>query len=295
MGLSGNFQKKMGSTHHSDTRARDSFFTSDSVALPVAIGLIVAAAFAWYAAYYLMNSAVGMNTSSDIVPSALPISGMSMLFSTFDLGVFSLFVLAWTVGMLAMMFPTMIPVGSFYFKTMEKTGLSSKAAKTVGIMIFLGGYLILYVVLGFAAYFAVFVAFQLGAIFPSSSTYSTQVAGIVLVGAGVWQFTPYKDTCVKHCVSPLGFFLTHAKNGLGGALRMGVEHGFYCVGCCYLYMIVMLSVAAMSLPSMALLAIVITLEKVIVKGAKWFTWLVGTGFITLGIAVWFVPELLLIV
>lgn len=276
-------------------RVRDSFFTSDSVGLSVAIALIVAAASAWVATYYLMNLMFGMNANGMVSSSTLPIAAMSMLFSSLNLGVFSLFVLTWAVGMVAMMFPAMIPVVSLHYRMADKIGLSSKATKIVGTMIFLGGYLMLYVILGIGAYSAVFLGFQFGAIIPSLSAYTAQIAAAVLIVAGVWQLTPYKDACVKHCVSPLGFFLTHAKNGLGGAFRMGAEHEYYCVGCCYLYMIVMLSVAAMSIPSMALLAIVITLEKVIVKGAKWFTWLVGGGFITVGIAAWFLPRLLLIV
>jgi predicted metal-binding membrane protein len=260
--------------------------------LRVAIALIATAALAWAATYYLMNLMLGMSANNGMVSAALPIAAMSMLFSSLNLGVFSLFVLAWIVGMVAMMFPAMIPVVSVHYRMADKIGLPSKAAKIAGTVIFLGGYLMLYAILGLGAYFAVFLAFQFGAMIPSLSAFTTQIAGVVLIATGVWQLTPYKDACVKHCVSPVGFFLTHAKNGLGGAFRMGAEHGYYCVGCCYLYMIVMLSVAAMSIPSMALLAIVITLEKVIVKGAKWFTLLVGAGFIILGIIIWFFPRLL---
>jgi predicted metal-binding membrane protein len=72
---------------------------------------------------------------------------------------------------------------------------------------------------------------------------------------------------------------------------MGAEHGYYCVGSCYLYMIVMLAVAAMSIPAMALLTIVTNSEKVIVKGATWFTWLIGAGFIMLGVIIWFLPRI----
>ena len=68
-------------------------------------------------------------------------------------------------------------------------------------------------------------------------------------------------------MSPLGFLMNHRRRGLAGALRMGAEHGYFCVGCCYMYMFVMLAVAATSLPAIALLAVVVTLEKVVVKGA----------------------------
>jgi len=81
----------------------------------------------------------------------------------------------------------------------------------------------------------------------------------------------------------VGFLMTHDERGVKGALKMGAEHGYYCVGCCYMYMFVMLGVAAMSIPSMAILAVVVTLEKVVVKGAIWFTRLVAIGFVVAGL------------
>lgn len=85
------------------------------------------------------------------------------------------------------------------------------------------------------------------------------------------------------------------KKGLLGALRMGAVHGYYCVGCCYRYMVVMFVVAGMSLPAMALLAIMITLEKAFLKGARWFTWLISTVFIILGLLVWIYPNSLMFI
>jgi predicted metal-binding membrane protein len=286
------FLEIMDSTSPSHTKAHDSFFKPDSVGSRVAVALIVATAIAWSVTYCLMNSIFGMGMNNGMVSSALPIADMSILFSSLNLGVFLLFVLAWIAGTVAMMFPGMIPAVSVHYRMADKIGLSSKVAKIGGTMIFLLGYLIPYILLGLGAYLTVFLAFRFGAMIPSLSTYAAQVAGVIMMVAGVWQLTPYKDVCVKHYVSPLGFVRTHAKNGFGGAFRNGAEHGYYCVGSCYLYMIVMLSVAAMTIPSMALLAIITTLEKVIVKGAKWFTWLVGFGFIIMGVIIWFLPRLL---
>ncbi len=76
---------------------------------------------------------------------------------------------------------------------------------------------------------------------------------------------------------------------------MGAEHGYYCVGCCYLYMVVMFVVAGMSLPAMALLAIMITLEKALLKGARWFNWVISAVFIVLGLIVWILPDALMII
>jgi predicted metal-binding membrane protein len=78
-----------------------------------------------------------------------------------------------------------------------------------------------------------------------------------------------------------------------GSVRMGLSHGKYCVGCCWAYMLVMLAVAAMSLPFMAILAGIIALEKVVVRGAAWFTRFIGVGFVLIGVGVFFFPSILL--
>lgn len=249
---------------------RSTLFTADPVGFSLATGLIVASIIAWALSYFTMSP--------------------GMLIYSLDFRVITFFLLVWIVGMVAMMFPSIIPVVSIYNK-MTHT-LASKFDRIVGTPIFLSGYLTLYVALGLAAYLAVLFAHQLADMIPSLSSYATLAIGVVLIGAGVWQLTPLKEVCLRNCTSPLGFFLTHSKSGLVGAFRMGAEHGYFCVGCCYLYMVVMLVVAGMGIPSMALIAVLITLEKVVVRGAKWFTRLIAAGFIILGILVWLYPGVL---
>jgi len=246
------FLKIMDTASPSHKRVHDSFSKLDSVGSRVAVVLIVVIAVAWIVSYFLMNSIFRVSMNNGMVSSALPLAAMSMLFSSLNLGVFFLFVLAWIVGTVAMMFPGMIPAVSVQYRIADKISLSSKVAKMGGTIIFLLGYLIPYIILGLGVYFTLFLAFRFGALIPSLSAYTAQISGVIMMVAGVWQFTPYKDVCVKHCVSPLGFLRTHAKNGFGGAFRNGAEHGYYCVGSCYLYLIVMLSVAAMTIPSLAL-------------------------------------------
>ena len=82
----------------------------------------------------------------------------------------------------------------------------------------------------------------------------------------------------------------HSRTGLSGAVRMGICHGAYCVGCCWAYMLVMLAVAAMSIPFMAILAGVIALEKVIIRGARWFNRTIAVVFLLLGVAALFIPD-----
>jgi len=240
----------------------------------------VMAAVAWISVYFLMMNS--MHGSVDWSTGS-----MGVMFVALDSRVLLLFLVVWIIGMVAMMFPAMIPVVSLYDVTIGK----STSRPTIASLLFLTGYLAVYLVLGLSAYLGVLLVITLTAFFQQLSGYGVYAAGGVLVATGVYQLTPFKDACLKKCVSPLGFFLTHARKGLGGAVWMGAEHGYYCAACCCLYMIVMFVVAGMSLPVMALLAIVIALEKVMLKGARWFLWLTAGGFIVLGLVTLFFPNI----
>jgi predicted metal-binding membrane protein len=268
----------------------DAVFVTGHIPRAVALGVLLTAGVSWIAVYFMMNSIMGMSSAGDMSAGA-PLAAMSMLFASIDPQFFAFFLLIWVAGMVAMMFPAMLGVVSVYYGMVAEAYFPSKAGRTGGLVTFLAGYLSLYALLGVGAYFVVYLAFYVGMFLPSEA-YVTAIAGGLLVVTGIWQLTPLKDACLRRCVSPVGFFYTHAKGGYLGALRMGMEHGYYCVGCCFLYMLVMLGVAAMSLPSMALLTAIIVLEKVIVKGATWFTRIVAVGFMALGVAVWAFPGLL---
>jgi predicted metal-binding membrane protein len=185
--------------------------------------------------------------------------------------------------MVAMMFPAMIPVISIYARFGSNEGGKSEGRFTISSIIFLAGYLSLYALLGIGLFGAVYAVFQLGALLPWLTQYSLIGVPAVLFLAGVWQLSPLKDKSLTHCISPIGFFLTHSKKGSVGALRMGAEHGAYCVGCCWLYMLVMLAVAAMSLLSMIFLSGLIIVEKVFFGGKRWFKWFSAGVFFLLAV------------
>jgi predicted metal-binding membrane protein len=253
--------------HTSETFAR--------MNIAIASVLVTTAAVAWVSVYYLMSIG-GMSVTGAMV-------GM---FVSLDMSSLLLFLLIWIVGMVAMMFPAMISVTSIYNAAIAK----STPQSVIGSLFFLMGYLAMYLLLGVAAYLGVLLVTTVVSTLPFLWNYGTVAVGAVLVATGLWQLTPFKNACLKNCVSPLGFFLTHSRQGFGGAVRMGAEHGYYCVGCCCLYMLVMFVVAGMSLPAMALLAIMITLEKALLKGARWFNWLISAVFIILGLVVWIFPN-----
>ena len=96
---------------------------------------------------------------------------------------------------------------------------------------------------------------------------SPRAAGAILVAAGVYQLTSLKRACLSVCQSPLGFLMTHWREGITGALRMGVDHGVYCLGCCWGVMAVLFAVGVMNLLWVAALAGFVLVEKIGPAGA----------------------------
>jgi predicted metal-binding membrane protein len=110
-----------------------------------------------------------------------------------------------------------------------------------------------------------------------------RLAGVVLVAAAGWQVTPLKQTCLRHCRSPMSFFMRFGGSVARpfGAARMGATHGLYCVGCCWALMAVLVAVGTMSLVWMAGLALVILLEKNAPQGER-IAVVVAMVFVALG-------------
>lgn len=221
---------------------------------------------AWYVSIFVFHSS--STESASRVVTTVPILTMAHMFNSLNPGMLSSFVLMWEVGMTAMMFPALVPVMSVYQRVMAvgKQSASSRLAKS---SLFIVGYLLTYGVEGFLVFFIVYGTFQFGSILNSSS-YSVIGLAAVLFGTGLWQLSPLKERCLAKCVSPMGFFLTHGRDGNSGAVRMGAANGLYCAGCCWMYSLVMLVVTAMSLISMVLLTGLIIVEKAFVGKTAWF-------------------------
>jgi predicted metal-binding membrane protein len=234
----------------------------------IGVPLVIVALAAWYLSAFELQS--GTTSMSGSMTPGVPIDTMAAMFASLNSPVVFSFLIVWTVGMVAMMFPAMIPVMSLYSGLVTKQEARPRLLGLVGPPLFLAGYLSTYAVLGILLFGAVYVAFQVGSTIPWLSSYSTYGVALVLLIAGIWQLTPFKERSLSKCVSPLGFFMTKTRRGLSGAFRMGTEHGYYCVACCWLYMLVMLAVAAMSLISMVMLSIMIIAEKAFVGTARWF-------------------------
>jgi predicted metal-binding membrane protein len=180
-----------------------------------------------------------------------------------DLGSLGFFIGAWIVMMAAMMFPSIAPMVVMFARIQEGRRERGQAVPAGITTLFVGGYLVSWTAAGLAAY----GVFELGASV-SGDAFSWEgggpyLAGGIIVAAAVYQLTPLKDVCLRYCRSPLMFLLNHSHPARLGALRMGVEHGGFCVGCCWMLMAALFALGVMSLGWMAFIAGLIAIEKLL--------------------------------
>jgi predicted metal-binding membrane protein len=170
------------------------------------------------------------------------------------LGTFGWFLGAWVGMMAAMMFPSVAPTVALYSRM-------TKQRSPISPLLFTTGYLVAWAGAGLLVF-----ALRSGvdAMDENLLTWARAgrwIAGATLVVAALYQFTPLKDVCLGKCRSPLGFLLGSWRDGPAGALRMGTAHGAWCVGCCWALMAALLALGVMSVAWMALVAVLIAVEK----------------------------------
>lgn len=107
----------------------------------------------------------------------------------------------------------------------------------------------------------------------------------LLIGAGIYQFTSAKAACLRHCRSPIGYFLTAWRPGTLGAVRLGLGHGLFCLGCCWALMALAFGLGVMHLGWMAVLAVVVAAEKLLPRGVL-VSRVIGAGLVVWGVFVW---------
>jgi predicted metal-binding membrane protein len=171
-----------------------------------------------------------------------------------SLGTFGWFLSVWVVMMAAMMFPSVAPTVALYSRmTRTRSPLSP--------LVFTAGYLVTWAAAGAIAFATAEVVNAAGGDVLAWNRAGRWAAGATLVVAAIYQLTPLKDVCLGKCRSPLGFLLGSWRDGWSGALRMGAEHGAWCVGCCWALMAALFALGVMSIAWMAVVAALIALEK----------------------------------
>jgi predicted metal-binding membrane protein len=196
------------------------------------------------------------------------------------------FMLMWLTMMVAMMFPTIAPMVLAHRLVVLHRG--DGAWPSVAFVL---GYLVVWTAIGLVP-LAVFLSFRDLPEDQPIVAWLPRISGVVLVVAGLYQFTPWKRVCLRACRTPLSFMMTHNfGSGAPGALRAGLSHGAYCLGCCWALMTVLVVVGLMNLVWMAVLALIFLVEKNWRYGAQ-ANRVVGSVITVLGVAVLLFPDVL---
>jgi predicted metal-binding membrane protein len=237
----------------SETRARGAFPREVSVAA----ALLLAALVAWIVTYERMQ-------------------GMDMGPGT-DLGGLGWYVGVWVTMMAAMMLPSVAPMVMTFARINE-----TRQKAPGGTIVFLAGYLLAWTLYGLLAYGVYRLAKHLAPGFFAWDNAGRWLAGGALIAAGLYELTPLKHFCLRHCRGPMHFVLGGWRDGATGALRMGVEHGLYCVGCCWGLMLVLFALGVMNVVWMVAVAILIFAQKLVPHGERLPT-VFAVAFIGLGV------------
>ncbi len=232
-------------------------------------------ALAWTYTVYLGVQHSSM-TASMAMPTMMPWSITDAIF---------MFVM-WAVMMFAMMLPSVTPTVMIFGRVREKREEAGRLFAPTGA--FVVGYLLIWVGSSLIATIANWSLHTYGSMSSMMGNVGPQTGGIFLIAAGLFQWTPLKSACLEHCRSPMGFLTQHWREGNSGAVLMGLHHGIYCLGCCWLLMLLLFVLGVMNLPWVAVLTIVVLAEKLLPHGERlsrglgmlvicWGFWLIVAG------------------
>lgn len=178
-------------------------------------------------------------------------------------GPLGFFTLTWVVMLAAMMFPSVAPMVVAYHRIQRHRRQMGRYAPAWSTAVFVAGYLVSWTAFGLGAYsLYLWVAWLAPGVFAPDQGGRYVAAGIIMLAA-VYQLTPAKNVSLMKCRSPMDFILHRMRPGHSGALRMGVEHGAWCVGCCWALMAALFALGVMSIGWMALIGAFIAGEKLL--------------------------------
>ena len=172
-----------------------------------------------------------------------------------------LYLIMWGAMMIAMMYPSAVPLFRLYYRTLEGTTRAGKAARVAA---FMGTYALVWTLTGI-------VPLIVNAVVPIAavaSEYGDILVGGALLTLAAYQLSPYKYRCLRYCRSPLGFLMGHHRPGVRGAVRMSWQFSVFCVGCCWALFALMVVVGSMNVVWMALIAVVLSVERTVTGGER---------------------------
>ncbi len=176
----------------------------------------------------------------------------------------ALTVLMWWTMMIGMMVPSAAPM-ILLFGNVQRRQLAAESPR-LRVALFTAGYLAIWAAFSVLAAVAQLALTKLALLAPLDLTVTAWLGAVLVALAGVYQLTPLKNACLRRCRSPAEFLSSHWRRGNAGAFRMGIEHGLYCVGCCWLLMSLLFVVGVMHLVWVAVIAVFVLIEKLVPQG-----------------------------
>jgi predicted metal-binding membrane protein len=245
----------------------------DRIVLVAGLVAVLAVAWGW------LVSGAGMEMSAVEMTAMAGMDGWLMRPAVWTPGYAVLIFAMWWVMMVAMMLPSAAPMLLLFARVNRKD--KRAGAPLVPIALFAAGYLLVW-----GGFCVVATALQWGLesarlLSPMLVTTNHWLGAGILIAAGLSQFTPLKAVCLRHCRTPLGFLLGSWRSGRLGALRMGLEHGAFCLGCCWFLMALLFFGGIMNLYWIAGLAVFVLLEKTVPLG-HWLGRLAGAVLVAWG-------------
>ena len=229
--------------------------------IPMAAVLALAVGAAWYATWASANTLMAL-----MAPSILGSTDLVLFFALL------------VVMMMAMMLPSALPmIVAYRGMTRLESGRPTKPADDAATVLFIAPYFLVWGAFGVGALLALSALGLMGALTGPFAFASA----VTLVAAGLWQVSRTKEVCLTHCTSPMSFVLHHWRSGRFGAAQMGFRHSLYCIGCCWLFMLVLFVSGSMSLLWMGGLSVVIFAEKLGVRTTL-FSRAIGVLLVALG-------------
>jgi len=231
----------------------------DSQAM-LAISVLAIAGIAWFALWYL-----GHTLHGSVHVHEVHVHDHAAAAATPQVPSMILFIAGWTMMTVAMMLPTTVPL-----LTVFRTITGQKPSRVRLTILVCLGYVVAWIGFGVLVFLAKTLLENLASSSEWLSRYSWAMTAALLIMAGVFQFTQLKYRCLDKCRSPLSFVITHWRGERDSwhSFRLGVDHGVYCIGCCWALMLLMFVVGAGSLPWMIVLALVMGVEKNVRWGRK---------------------------
>ena len=234
----------------------------------IVLALVGVTAIAWlYLVLARQGMDMSMQTMGDMPDMAMPFAAP---------WVFAM----WWVMMVGMMLPSAAPM-ILTFAALQRRKCD-RDEPYVPTAMFVAGYLIVWGAFCLAATAAQWKLQQSALLSPMLALVSPMVGGVLFILAGIYQLTPLKNVCLRHCRSPFAFVLNHWRDGGGGALRMGISHGAYCLGCCWVLMALLFAVGVMNLIWVAAIAAFVFAEKLL-PGGVWVGRVGGSAMAAFGL------------